>query len=382
MTTIKQLYNYMEQNDLPSFEQLIRAHPECLYDEDGWERWLNKVARRGMLPFVKLLVNLGVDMNARSGDAPDDTALDQAAHEGRLEVVRWLLDHGAKVNFILYGEVRCTALTGAISNGCFDMVKLLVEHGANVNATGGGTTPLGYATSYGRTEIADYLRSVGAKPEGIPLPIDLPAGHQTIRDHFGKHRGNPTPFALPPVGPTEQGLAVYALPPAPGWDGYTVFTVGISDRHLLLEGTGFRIFIELAIYLPADWPMSPKALQDPKNNWPIVWLQEIGRRAHAKGRWPDELPGDAAVLFENGDPPAPLGPGTQQTCILSMPDPPDFGRISLPDGREVNVYSLYTLYTEEAAVHKAQGPRAVIELFAKHQIQRTVSPTRPNVAKP
>ena len=163
MPALSDLNNAMRTGNVAEFEKIARAHPELLYDEDGWEQWLNIAANRGLLPFVELLVSLGVDVNAPSGDQPDDTALDRAAHEGHLDIVRWLLDHGANVNFTIKKEVRCSALTGAIVKGHIDVVKLLVERGADVNATGGSATPLGYATQYKRTEIADLLRSAGAK---------------------------------------------------------------------------------------------------------------------------------------------------------------------------------------------------------------------------
>ena len=43
------------------------------------------------------------------------------------------------------------------------MVKLLVERGAEINAAWTPWTALDYAINYGKTEVADYLRSVGGK---------------------------------------------------------------------------------------------------------------------------------------------------------------------------------------------------------------------------
>ena len=168
MTPLRQIGECQMQNDLDGFKRLINKHPECLYNEEGWEFWLADTARAGQLPFVKYLINAGVGVNAPSGSAPDDTALDAAANEGQIDVVRWLLDHGATINFKIDGKIRCSALTGAVVDGHLEMVKLLVERGADVNATGGHTTPLGYAIGFSKPEIADYLRSVGAK-----LPSEL-----------------------------------------------------------------------------------------------------------------------------------------------------------------------------------------------------------------
>jgi ankyrin repeat protein len=169
MTPLRQMGEARRANDLKTFAKLARKHPECLHNDEGWERWLNNVAGDGQLPFVKFLVEeMGIDVNALSGSFPDDTALVRAADEGRVEVTRWLLDRGATVNFTIDGRVRCAALTGAVVCGHLDMVKLLVERGADVNATGGHTTPLGYAVGFTKPDIADYLRSVGGK-----LPHEL-----------------------------------------------------------------------------------------------------------------------------------------------------------------------------------------------------------------
>ena len=163
MTALRKMNECRTKNDLDGFENLAQTNIECLYNEDGWEYWLARCARDGQLPFVKSLVNMGVGVNAPSGDAPDDTALEAAANEGRMEVACWLLDHGATINFQMGKTIRCSALTGAVVSGHLEMVKLLVERGADVNATGGKTTPLGYAVGFSKNEIADYLRTVGAK---------------------------------------------------------------------------------------------------------------------------------------------------------------------------------------------------------------------------
>ena len=47
--------------------------------------------------------------------------------------------------------------------GYFDIVKLLVERGAAVNACWALHTPLDFAIGYNKNNVADYLRSVGAK---------------------------------------------------------------------------------------------------------------------------------------------------------------------------------------------------------------------------
>jgi ankyrin repeat protein len=60
-----------------------------------------------------------------------ETALHLAAGEGHLEIVKLLLEHGADVNAKTAYE---TALHLAAGEGHLEIVKLLLEHGADVNA--------------------------------------------------------------------------------------------------------------------------------------------------------------------------------------------------------------------------------------------------------
>ncbi|CAG8327534.1 unnamed protein product [Penicillium salamii] len=118
------------------------------------------------LDFVKLLVDHGVDVKARSR-----AALHIAAIDGSLDILELLLDHGADVNvqggnygtalqaaaygnsalaaakFLLDRGADANILGGEFGNalqaaayaphGAFDMVELLLHRGADVNALGG-----------------------------------------------------------------------------------------------------------------------------------------------------------------------------------------------------------------------------------------------------
>ena len=86
-----------------------------------------------------------------------------AASEGHIEIVRWLLQQGEKINFEVDGKPRCMSLSFAATNGHLDVVKLLVQHGASLTTAFQGNTPLSQAEAYGHSEVAEYLRSVGAK---------------------------------------------------------------------------------------------------------------------------------------------------------------------------------------------------------------------------
>jgi uncharacterized protein len=154
--------------DAETFARLMRDHPEHVWDRHpDRTRWLFAAADAGQLPIIELLVAAGADINAPKATAPEG-AVGTAAGEGHLEVVRWLLDRGAVINHVVGGAPRCFALTAAAFRGRLDVVKLLVERGAWIDCAWAGSTPLSHALGYGETEVAAYLRSVGAE-----LPDEL-----------------------------------------------------------------------------------------------------------------------------------------------------------------------------------------------------------------
>jgi len=169
MTAREATYDALVRDDVVAFEKLLDQQPQ-LQTHDRGVFYLVHACNRGRFGIVQALVRRGVDVNAvRDNENDPEGAVVSAADSGHLEVTRWMLDQGALVNYVVGGKTRCFALTGAVVGGYINVVKLLVERGADVNATGGRTTPLGYAVGFNQPEIADYLRSVGAK-----LPDELP----------------------------------------------------------------------------------------------------------------------------------------------------------------------------------------------------------------
>jgi len=96
-------------------------------------------------------------------------AIALAAQQGHVEVVRLLLDAGEDPNrYNPEGNhSHSTPMHQAALAGRLDVVRLLVERGArlDIKDTLWHGTPLGWAEYGGRTEVAAYLRSVGATDE-------------------------------------------------------------------------------------------------------------------------------------------------------------------------------------------------------------------------
>lgn len=104
---------------------------------------------------------LAVDLQ----DAKGNALLMLASYHGKTEVVKLLLKSGATVD--LRNEKGQTPLGGVAFKGYAEIATLLLDAGADPLADQGGSTPVDYATMFGRQEILDLLRErrgAAAKP--------------------------------------------------------------------------------------------------------------------------------------------------------------------------------------------------------------------------
>ena len=126
-------------------------------------------AQKGHLSTVRLLLGRGADIHMPVRG--DGNPLIMAARGGSVEVVEFLLNRGANIEQVVPGDEN--ALIEASASGHLPVVRVLVGRGANINSRvwvepsgtrpGEWRTPLSMARRNGHTEVADYLRSSGAR---------------------------------------------------------------------------------------------------------------------------------------------------------------------------------------------------------------------------
>jgi ankyrin repeat protein len=113
----------------------------------------------GHLDVVKLLLDKGADVNAKSEHAV--TALYCAGGKDKLEMVKLLLDKGADVN--AQTDDGWSALMSAAAGGDAELLTLLGDNGADVNARRNtGATALMEAAGNGRLQAVKVLLARGA----------------------------------------------------------------------------------------------------------------------------------------------------------------------------------------------------------------------------
>jgi hypothetical protein len=297
-----------------------------------------------------------------------------AARSGCPNVAKWLLDHGADLD--PGAGVRTTPLMSAAMSGKLEMVKFLVEQGANVNASWGKEYPrsaLSFALDYGRQEVADYLRSLGAI-DAPPPPSGPLTPREEILDYVAATVGPVGPLALIEIVPV-LFMDIHPVSVKGESDSKMLITTGMSDTRMdVPEGSEGYAFAEVSIFLPVDWPLSKSDLGDPNNYWPVKWLRIIGYYPYEEG----ELIGPDQII-SNGDPPEPLAANTGQSCMLVIENCM-LGPLKLKDGRSINFYQLIPLYKEERDLQMTKGTEYLIRLFVANGISPVVGPNRPNVA--
>ena len=121
-----------------------------------------ELARQGETAALATTLQQGLDVNLR--DTKGNTLLTIAAYQGRAETVAMLLKAGAQVD--LRNEKGQTPLGGVAFKGHVDIARMLLDAGADPLGDQGGSTPIDFATTFGRQDIITLLREhrPAAKP--------------------------------------------------------------------------------------------------------------------------------------------------------------------------------------------------------------------------
>jgi uncharacterized protein len=380
-TTTGRLSDAIKDGNVEEVRQLLKLHPDLVADCPWLGTWIHHAAEFDNVAMVAMLVEeFGFDVNAPLGEKNADGPLSNAAYHGCVNVACWLLDHGAKVD--APGANPPIPLASAATGGSLEVARLLLERGADPNVVYGTmeygdppTNALRQALLFGHKEIAALLRAHGAVlPPGCDLGHTFSEGSGVL-EHIERHLGKPDPLSLHEIVPGNPPITIHVVPMR---DCLALVTTGMSDRAMTVpQGGEVFQFAELLIYLPPTWPLTKEALQDVNHSWPIQWLRRIAYYPHDNRTW---LGGIAAVIA-NGEPPQPLAPNTQMTCLLVLAEDSIINSVPLPGGRRVLFYTLYPLYTEERDLEREKGTEALLGLLQSHGIGKIVDVHRPNVAR-
>ncbi|HIE5768215.1 TPA: ankyrin repeat domain-containing protein [Proteus mirabilis] len=220
---------------------------------------LHRFSEEGKYLLCDFIINKGFNTNVI--DSSYLTPLVEVAFEGYINILTLLLNNKAWVD----GDPRgiTTPLIEASCGGHLDIIKLLIKSGADINRLqmNFNRTALDLAISYGHTDVAQYLQSMGGRKAFEEMQAGIIEG-DGILSHIYKN-----------VGPilTDEYCS----------DNIRLMTswVGNGNYHKLFFTFGnFKRLphTEFLICLPYNWPINRAIFQsDYKDNFPMKLLSSL-----------------------------------------------------------------------------------------------------------
>jgi ankyrin repeat protein len=150
------------QGDTEAIEAALASNRSLVsaLSTDGWTP-LHLAAFFGKLEAVRLLLNKGADVNARSTNPMQNMPLHAAAAGKHTAVAKLLLDHGASPNARQHGG--WTPLHAAAQNGDVEMAQALVAAGADVKTRADNNqNAVDLALIKAQQAMVEYLEANGA----------------------------------------------------------------------------------------------------------------------------------------------------------------------------------------------------------------------------
>ena len=372
VTIHQQLNRAFESNNFSEYNSLLRKHI-LVYGDNLSEvlaARLAQAARQNSPELVDVLVSFGADVDARS----PDSAIVKSCLGGtcKIEVARRLLEHGAKINHEIDGQLFCHTLALAISKGNLEMVKLLVDYGAAINGIDMGMAPLDRAIIADCPEIADYLRSIGAKTAAEqgwvpPPPPDL---RNVMREYFEAEFVSPPMATIQGLLDSDPSIAIHVID-----DGYQYIlqTEGIASTPIPVEpGDEEYQFIEIELILPCDWPVGEELLKTDEYAWPVTWLRRLAMHPHQSA-----IPITKLFFYPNGSPPKPFASNTELSVWMLMQAPRD--PLYISDDKQIVIFRAVPLYKEEYDLVQKHGLGELGKRFDENKIQPHQMFVRKNV---
>ena len=388
-----ELKSAVRSGDIAIVERLLRKHPD-MWEYDGVSgSWLHMAARSGDLATVELLIALGADVNRDSEFSGKPILL--AARKGHLDVVKCLLNNNAVLSV---DEPNLNTLIGAVLGANVNVVECLLDAGLDADIcyrseSGELKNALTLAVERHQDLIAAFLRERGCQlpVEGVDIPVNevaQPAASASqesdavreILDHMTDSVGPIEALALQEIVPVDDDVhvAINVIRPNENCPFTTLFTTGMSEVAMNVpEGQEKFQYAELVMYLPGDWQIPHPNSSDESTLWPFQWLRQIAYYPHLNETWL----GGAHTIISSDDPPAPLGPGTDFTCLLLNADMMEWSPLELSDGRKIRFYTVMPIYTEERDFEVKHGIVPLLQRFEEIGIPPTLLPERLNVAK-
>lgn len=363
-----QMYDSIRE-DLATFTKLYNSYPDVAKGSP----WLYSAARNGNVELIEFLLQSGHSPDEQDGGRIVQSAITAAAGEASTRSLQLLLNAGASLKV---DSLDDNPLIRSIQKFSLRCVQLLVDAGIDIHKTytledGRLRNALEFAVSRGCTDIADYLRSQGAVMPG-EVAHQPPSESDQILSKLQTWFQADAPKSAGSIGLGkdfgEAELRWFDMSTM-DFPFLTLFTTGLSKHMIATAAFGEeKSRIELMMHLPFTWQMDGGLAQDPQFQWPLNWIRKLPQHILSDSI---PLPG-THLIISNDEPPAPLGPGTEQTCLLLIADFYQCFPVVIGEGEKIHFYHVVPLYTEERDFEKANGMQPFLEAMATRGLESLV----------
>lgn len=155
----KDMYEAIRENDCAYVLQQFFQDVDMHVVDERQETFLHKAAKYESFEMFDLLMQLGLDVNAKN--MYSETPFHLAVQFQHPEIVQHLVFHDAKINAL---DSKCIApLHLAASRGNENILHTLIQNGAKININDeNGAKPIHYAVKSGKKEVIRFLLNSGA----------------------------------------------------------------------------------------------------------------------------------------------------------------------------------------------------------------------------
>jgi len=230
------------------------------------------------------------------------------------------------------------------------------------------------ATSVEKSESgAPIMRHSETTKDTSLSPTDIEL-MKKVEDHIEKYVG-PIHRVYHEIVSELVHLDVYWIKPSMQLNFNVLVTGGISCRPMKIpnEMKGNE-YIELAILLPADWPLQKEDFNKEENYWPVRLLKDVGRLPHTYDTWLGY-----GHTVENGDPPEPYASNVKFISTILLPSitlGEKFFTLKCDSTKEVRFYCLVPIFKDELDLKMKKGADALTDMFDKNHISDVLNVNR------
>ena len=167
-------------------------------------------------------------------------------------------------------------------------------------------------------------------------------------------------------------IDIHHVPPTADRECHTLITLGMSDQPLP-AGSGVA-YGELAMCLPADWPMDEEALEQDATAWPLEMLRALGKLPYVHG-----VAFDFGLCTDNLTLPFAMANDAGFTGVLLAPPvttPDEFWCLQAPSGKVVDFFGVVMLYPQELEHARYEGVVSLARALDQLSVTELLQPGR------